>query len=68
MFAFLSFIKFLDWFESTVDITLFKTQFVISFLLLFFFFFFFFLFYLPGTSQTDDPGKNKKKFVNEPIE
>ena len=35
--------------ENTIDINLFIIEFVIRFLL-----------YLPGSSQTDDPGKNEK--------
>ena len=48
--------KFLDWNENRIDISLFITQFVISF------------FYLPGLSQTDDPGKYKKNVLSELIE
>ena len=40
--------KFLDWNENKIDINLFITQFVMSFYI------------LPGSSQTDDPGKYEK--------
>ena len=53
MFALLSFMKFLDWNENKIDINLSITQFVIRGFL-----------YLPGSSQTDDPGKYKKSLVS----